>query len=571
MILGIVSPGRHVTVIEPVPPQVVDAMRRVGAMARTVSMRPTEWEFSPEEFSARVGAQTDLIIVADPNPYSGQYLPEEARASILAAVRHFGCHVLLDESARNSIVEDDGEDASAFIEALGDSCLRVSVPAAAILANAASAAAVFGADELIAPVRSAASTFGLGANAVAQSVLARRFEDGMAIDDTATLQGIVSSGRALVMDGLDDIGVLGLGGPGGWYVPVRAQALYEGPNDIGEELAARAGLGVLPLAPFYVEGSSDPYILISYLRDAGLLENSLERLARFYDEDMAGMTTLALPPPGDWDVGDIDDDLDEDDFDGDEFVEEIGDEDVVDAADEGVPDDGAFEEEELYAREPEPDPVSPAASEIREERESKEPEHKPAPEKTGDPDLSRYPEPAAELADDDAKYREAMAGAADGPSLIDRIGDEASGEPGEGHRTGAEDEKRDSKILPFGRWRRGAREQAEQDSRAPAVEEAGAGPTKREEPAASGEDAPVQEKEEVPVFKLSVPDIASPNIPVPSRAPEPESASGEDEPGDGSDRAADAEIKNEDDAEAEARRAKDRRDDRPFFFDDPVV
>lgn len=144
-------------------------------------------------------------------------------------------------------------------------------------------------------MRSAASAFGLGAGVSAQGVNARRFEDGSAIDDIATLNGIVASGRALMLDGLDDIGVADLGGPGGWYVPVRAKALYAGTQDIGEVLAAKAGLGVLPLAPFYVEGSSDPYILMAYLRDAGLLENAIERLAEFYAGEDVRYEPLGCP------------------------------------------------------------------------------------------------------------------------------------------------------------------------------------------------------------------------------------------------------------------------------------
>jgi len=306
-VLGLVSPGRHVAILEPAPPQVVDVVRRVGGMARTVSMRPTEWEFDPAAFARRVGPQTDLIIVSDPNPYSGQYLPDEAREAILAAVDNHGCLVLLDESARHSVVDSEEPVAGDFAAALGARCIRVDMPAAAVLAQAASAACLMGDAELIAPIRSAVSAFGLGANVVAQSVLARRFADGLAIDDAATLNGLVASGRALLLDGLDDIGVLGLGGPGGWYVPVRAKALYDGPHDICEALIAQAGLGGLPLAPFYVEGSSDPYVLFPYLRDASLLEHSLERLTQFGEGQSDGRSTLALPSPEDWGDDDFDD------------------------------------------------------------------------------------------------------------------------------------------------------------------------------------------------------------------------------------------------------------------------
>ena len=220
-----------------------------------------------------------------------------AYAAILANVGAHGCHVLLDTTARHSLVEGESSEAQNFLDALGSHCVRVDMPPASVLAQAASAASIVGPPAVIAPIRSAASAFGLGATTIAQSVLARRFQDGSAIDDAATLNGLVSSGRALLLDSLDDIGVLGLGWAGGWFVPIRVRALYEGPHNIGEVLASQAGLGALTLAPFYVEGSSDPYILLTYLRDAGILEASLARLASFREAQNDGAVELTLPVP----------------------------------------------------------------------------------------------------------------------------------------------------------------------------------------------------------------------------------------------------------------------------------
>lgn len=237
-------------------------------------MRPTEWEFDHEAFVQRVGSQTDLIILADPNPYSGQYLPVEA-------VERFGYLVLLDEFARHSVVEGEVPEVENFHGALGGCCIRVDTLAAAVLAQAASAASLFGSPDLITPIRSAVSAFGLGANVITQSVLARRLGDGLAINDAAKLNRLPASERALLLDGLDDIGVMGLGGSRGWYVPVRAKALYDTPHDTCDALVSKAGLGALPLATFYAEGLLDLYILFSCIPDAAVLEPSLERLAQF--------------------------------------------------------------------------------------------------------------------------------------------------------------------------------------------------------------------------------------------------------------------------------------------------
>ncbi|MBO6782857.1 MAG: hypothetical protein JJ899_06240 [Alphaproteobacteria bacterium] len=525
-VLGLVSPGRHVAVIEPAPPQVVDAVRRVGGMARTVSMRPTERDVVYAEFAQRGGPQTDHVIVSDPNPYSGQYLSHEARAAVVAAVRHHDCHVLLDRSARASVIDEVDEDAETFVTELGDACICVDVAPASVLAGAASAAAVMGASDLVAPICSVVSTFGLGAGAVAQTVLARRFADGTAIDDAAILQGLVSSGRALLRYGHAEIGVPGLGGPGGWYVPVRAHALYAGAEDIGVLLASKAHVGVLPLAPFYTEGSSDPYILMSYVRDAGLLEDALERLSAFYEAEAGGAEMLALPSPGDWDIDDVDDVDDE--------AEEV----ESDGYDVHEHDPAVSE-----AREPRPDTVSPSVNERLDDRPS---DMRPSFDA---------------LANDDETYRAAMAGTVESPSLSDDFGKMREADIREDSGSGEGEGRRDNVIFPFGRWRRSKRAQHLPDE---AVDDAPSEPAQPSNHSqAEREEAEKAETEDVPVFKLSVPGIASPNIAVAPVREEPEPAAGQgtEEPGE----------KRETGPSGSEKRTRDRRDDRPFFSDDPVI
>ncbi len=619
-ILGLVSPGRHVAVVEPAAPQVVEVIRRVGAMARTITMRPTEWEFEPDEFAQRVGPRTDVIVVADPNPLSGQYLPDEARTAILAAIRQFDCIVLLDQSARHSVVGEEEPGAAAFVAALGSRCLRIDVPAAALLAGHAYVAAVMGHPELVGPVSAAATTFGLGAGVSAQGVNARRFADGTATDDIASLGGIVASGRALMLDGLDDIGVLGLGGPGGWYVPVRAKALYAGTEDIGEVLAEQAGLGVLPLAPFFVEGSSDPYILMSYLRDAALLESSLERLAAFYEGQDVRYEPLALPPPDYEEKYPDDDEFDDDEFDdlGDDSTgaEVIHEGDVAAAI--------AVEENRTpeVGRDVGPGPVLPPQGLPANEEEADRDEYlfrssdgDPGPEPDGPVEFSQVERPSdpfaaesaqvIEMAEADAKYRAAMAGHADTSGGIgseyqkSHDGDLDSGaeavddqdiaevdHSGTAGREEVDELRSDTVVLPFARWRESRRARRErrdetvvnaQDSPEHELEAGPALPpiTTTDEQGAASQD--------VPVFRLSVPDSASPDISMrqlrdaePSDSPEGNNA-GSGSVGDpedvltlGEEDVLPAPSPTEEDRDA-ASAEKKPRDDRPFFFDDPVV
>ena len=535
VVLGLVSPGRHVTVLEPAPPQIVDVVRRVGGVARTVSMRPTECEFDPEAFAQRAGSQTDLIILADPNPYSGQYLPVEAREAIVGAVEQFGCLVLLDESARHSVVEGEAPEVGDFLGALGARCIRVDMPAAGILAQAASAASLTGSAELMAPIRSTVSAFGLGASVIAQSVLARRFGDGHAIDDAATLNGLVASGRALLLDGLDDIGVLGLGGSGGWYVPVRAKALYDGPHDICDALVSQAGLGALPLAPFYVEGSLDPYILLSYLRDASVLERSLERLAQF-SEGGAGTPMLALPTPADRDDADLNDE--DDAFEDDDVADDDFEDDVIEN-----------DAPQLEASGHGDDPEVPSRMRDTGTPDDETESFDIAPDQ---PDASAPVERVPDFAGDDAKYRAAITELSAAP--VDEF-DRADVGPDEDPAATGDDERSEPVILPFGRWRGGGGDSSSSGRDAPEAR------SDRQDDNASDADAPT-------VFKLSVPDIASPNISAPRTtpaAPVMPAKSADEKPND----AKPGQQATPGRKAADAERLK--KDDRPFFFDDPMV
>ncbi len=369
---------------------------------------------------------------------------------------------------------------------------------------------------MIPPIRSAASAFGLHASEIAQSVLARRFSDGAAIDDAATLNGMIASGRALLLDGLDDIGVLGLGGPGGWYVPVRAKALYDGPHDIGDALVSQAGVAAMPLAPFYVEGSADPYVLFAYLRDGNLLESSLQRLSAFSDNETVGFKNLALPAPEEWDddVADYDD-ADEGDYDIDD-----------------VPGDEDFE-----------DPQDDIAEDLTSDR-------------IADQDAEES---------EDAKYRAAMS-----EHFQARTTEGSEGMTGaaESDGTGSEwtDESEESVVLPFGRLRRGA------------------GATLNESTTSDSETGPGAGKSEASVFKLSVPDIASPNIRAPGPgADDKDTAAEADEedthdhvvaeaPSLPSEQAAEGPADEDRTENAEDENAdRVKREDRPFFFDDPMV
>jgi hypothetical protein len=180
-------------------------------------------------------------------------------------------------------------------------------------------------------------------------------------------------------------------------------------------------------------------------------------------------------------------------------------------------------------------------------------------------------ERASDYADDDAKYRAAIA--EPGDNADDALGHE---EPDGDAPVEVESEAGDTGaplVLPFGQWRGKRADMAQSAPTEPTV-------TSGPEPAEKTEDR------EPTVFKLSVPDIASPNIPAPAAAAgtvTARSGPGKEDAGPSTakpdadvqptqaatDKPEVEEAARDDQSARESDRVK--KDDRPFFFDDPMV
>jgi aspartate/methionine/tyrosine aminotransferase len=109
----LLEPGDRVTVIEPGYRQVRGLAENLGCEADVVQLHDgTGWRLDIDELRAKVGPETKLICVVNPNNPTGTILDAEARAAILELVESTGCWLVADEVYRGS--ERDGVETESF-------------------------------------------------------------------------------------------------------------------------------------------------------------------------------------------------------------------------------------------------------------------------------------------------------------------------------------------------------------------------------------------------------------------------------------------------------------------------
>lgn len=97
VLAGLVAPGDHVLIETPGFDVLSDLARLSGAEVELLSRRGESFAFDLEELSAKLRANTRLVIVTNLHNPSGHHLGEKALGDLAAAAATVGAHLLVDE------------------------------------------------------------------------------------------------------------------------------------------------------------------------------------------------------------------------------------------------------------------------------------------------------------------------------------------------------------------------------------------------------------------------------------------------------------------------------------------
>jgi N-succinyldiaminopimelate aminotransferase len=280
-ILGIVSPGDEVVLIQPLYDAYLPMVERAGGVARLLRLDPPDWTIDPQALDAAFGPKTRLVILNNPvNPTGTMYdratLERIAERCIahdaIALCDEVWEHVRFDRDHIPLIALPGMRERTIKIGSAGKIFALTGWKVGWLIAAAPLARQLAKVHQFL--------TFATPPNlqwAVAEG-LAKAPGWFVAMRDGFAAQ------RARLVDGLRAAGYVVLPAQATWFVTIDLPASGIALDDVAfaERMARADGGGVvtIPMSAFYAEDPIRTLVRLCYTKDDATLDMAVERLAR---------------------------------------------------------------------------------------------------------------------------------------------------------------------------------------------------------------------------------------------------------------------------------------------------
>jgi N-succinyldiaminopimelate aminotransferase len=280
-IYAFVQPGDEAIVLQPCYDAYIPLIERAGGTAVPVNLAPPHWTIPFDALAAAITPRTRLIIANTPNNPTGTLLTRADFEQLGALCEAHDIVLLCDEVWEGMIFSGDPHVSPLHVPSLKDRAIKVG---------------------------SAGKLFSLTGWKVGWAVAAPPLADMVAAQHqfltftTATpLQWAVTEGlalpdewhdahaaiyaprRAQLIAGLEAAGYVVLPSAGTWFVTVdlKASGLPADDEAVAEKLIREAGVASIPVSAFYRNDALRGYLRLCFAKQEGVLDEALERLARF--------------------------------------------------------------------------------------------------------------------------------------------------------------------------------------------------------------------------------------------------------------------------------------------------
>ena len=277
-VLALCGPGDEVVVLEPYFDLYAAVVALAGATLRTVTLRPPEYTFDPEELRSAVGPRTRLVLVNSPHNPTGHVLSADELRILAEVCRAADVLVVTDEVYEHLVFDDHRHVPLATLPGMFERTLTVSSAGKTCSVTGWKVGWVSGPAELVQAVRAVKQHLTYSGGTPFQVAIAGVLDD--VEDVVADLRSSLERRRDLLCDGLESIGLRVFRPDGTYFVTADVASL--GVTDGLEfcrELPERAGVVAIPNQVFYAD-PADGRTLVRFAccKQPEVLAEAVERL-----------------------------------------------------------------------------------------------------------------------------------------------------------------------------------------------------------------------------------------------------------------------------------------------------
>jgi N-succinyldiaminopimelate aminotransferase len=282
-LLGLVDPGDEVVVLEPYYDSYVAMIQMAGGVRRAVTLRAPDFRLDPDELGAAITARTRLLLLNSPHNPTGTVLTRDELQTVAGLAIEHDLVVITDEVYEHLTFDDRPHVPLATLPGMFERILTLSSAGKSYSVTGWKVGWATGPSDLVSAVLAAKQWLTFTSGSPFQPAVAHALDHEP--DWPRSLGRDLQARRDLLCDGLEKLG-LDVRRPEGTYfalTDISSLGWVDG-MEFCLALPERAGVVAIPTQPFHDTHAGDQLVRWAFCKEAGVIEEALQRLA---DADLA--------------------------------------------------------------------------------------------------------------------------------------------------------------------------------------------------------------------------------------------------------------------------------------------
>jgi len=280
-LLALIRPGDEVVLVQPLYDAYLPLVEWAGGTAKFISLTPPDWAFPLAALKAVIGPKTKGIVLNTPNNPVGTMLDRAVLEAIGDICAAHDLWVLCDEVWEGMVFDGTAHVSPLAVPRLAERAIKVGSAGKIFSMTGWKVGWAVAAPPLAAKIAGKHQFLTFTTATPLQWAVAEAF----ALPDAwhEAHRARYAAAKSRLVSGLEAAGFVVLPASGTWFVTVDLAASGLPADDVAvsERLVREAGVASIPVSAFYADQPERGYLRLCFTKEDAVLDEALERLARF--------------------------------------------------------------------------------------------------------------------------------------------------------------------------------------------------------------------------------------------------------------------------------------------------
>lgn len=271
----------EVVLIEPAYDSYRPIVEAMGARVRAVKLAAPDWRLSEDALRAAFTPETRAVLVNSPLNPIGRVFDREELEALARVLGDSNAVAICDEVYEHLVFDGRPHIPLASLAGMSERCLRIGSAGKMFSLTGWKVGWVSGPASLMRIVANAHQFVTFTTSPALQLGIAYALEHEM--DFTLNLTGALQANRDLLRGAIEKLGFRPLVCEGSYFLTADIRGLTnESDRDFCERLVREAGVALIPLSPFFADGTPDNLVRFAFCKRRAVIEEAIGRLGAFF-------------------------------------------------------------------------------------------------------------------------------------------------------------------------------------------------------------------------------------------------------------------------------------------------